>query len=168
MGAIREYSLDFPKRTIHLLNTFREQNIDYHYDVTLLMNCLLGLIVVAVENSNREKLMPGKVDNGLLSVLPENIKVRSGNKGLRSVNNDYLKALDKIELLKKIRNGIAHQNIKGLNEGGIWAGIKLWNINEAGQINFEMRLTTAQLYALATYIANHYLRKIKNRKYSKL
>lgn len=167
MGAIREYKLEFPQRTIHLLNSFRKKNVDYKYDVTLMMNCLLGLIVVAVENSKREKLMPGKVDKGLLAVLPTSIKVLSGKQGLRSVKSDYLQSVEKIELLKKIRNGIAHQNIIGLNENGIWSGIKLWNVNKAGNINFEMSLNTEQLYSLATYISTHYLKKINNQKYGK-
>jgi hypothetical protein len=167
MGAIREYKLEFPKRTINLLNSFREKNVDYRYDVTLMMNCLLGLVVLAVENSDRDKLMPGKVDNGLLSVIPDRIKVKRGKKGLNEIDSAYLKTLDKIAFLKRIRNGIAHQNIKGLNDHGIWAGIKLWNVNKAGEINFEMTLTTEQLYQLATYISTHYLKKLNNKKYGK-
>jgi hypothetical protein len=165
MGTIKEYKLEFPKRTIHLLDSFRKKQVDYRYDVTLMMNCLLGLIVLAVENSDRDKLMPGKVDSGLLKMLPDRIKIKRGNKGLQEVNADYLESLNKLELLKKIRNGIAHQNILGINEHGIWAGIKLWNINKSGEINFEMALSTEQLYSLATYISQHYLKKLNNKKH---
>jgi hypothetical protein len=167
MGAIREYKLEFPKRTIHLLNSFRSQQVDYKYDVTLMMNCLLGLIVVAVENSDRDKLMPGKVDDGLLAELPHRVKIKRGKNGLQEVDKDFLKSLNKLELLQKIRNGIAHQNITGLNENGIWAGIKLWNIDKAGDVNFEMRLSTEQLYNLATYISRHYFKKLDNKKHGK-
>lgn len=167
MGAIREYKLEFPKRTIYLLDSFRKQEVDYRYDVTLLMNCLLGLIVLAVENSDREKLMPGKVDTGLLEMLPHKVKYKRGKKGIQEVSADFLKSLDKLELLKKIRNGIAHQNILGINENGIWAGVKLWNINKSGEINFEMTLSTEQLYSLATYISKHYLKKQINNRHGK-
>lgn len=167
MGAIKEYEIEFPSRTIHLLESFRNGHIDYKYDVTLLMNCLLGLIVVAVENSDREKLMPGLVDKGLLSVLPKKVKVIRGLNGLTEVDSIYLSKLNKIEFLKKLRNGIAHQHIKGLNDHGIWAGIKLWNINNIGVINFEMTLTTQELYSLAKYIAEHYLKKTKKKKNGK-
>lgn len=158
MGAIREYPIEFPVRTLYLLDSFRKGKVDYRYDVTLMMNCLLGLIVVAVENSNRKNLMPGNVDQGLLSVLPQKIKLRRQNK-LVEVNSTYLKTIQKISLLKKIRNAIAHQNIKGINHNGIWAGVIFWNINELNLVNFEMTLSTDQLYNLATYISGHYLKK---------
>lgn len=70
MGAIKNYPIDFPKRTLELIDSFNKREINYRLDVTLLMNCLLGLIVIAVETSKREKLMPGKVDAGLLKLLP--------------------------------------------------------------------------------------------------
>lgn len=79
------------------------------------------------------------------------------------VDKEYLKTVDKMTLLKSLRNGIAHQNILASNKHGIWAGIVLWNLNRSNEKTFEIELETLQLTKLATYIANHYLiKKQKN------
>jgi hypothetical protein len=38
--------------------------------------------LLAVENSDRDKLMPGKVDDGLLAELPHRVKIKRGKKWL--------------------------------------------------------------------------------------
>lgn len=64
MGAVNNYNTEFPKRTLKLLKSFQDKKIDYKLNVTFLMNCLLGLIVTAVENSERRQLIVGNMEEG--------------------------------------------------------------------------------------------------------
>jgi hypothetical protein len=159
MGKIT-YDKEFVGRTIDLLDSFYSRNVNYELNATMLYNCMLGLIVTAVENANRNKLLKDKVDKGLLSVLPEDLKILKRNKiHLQSFKKEEIKSRSKIDFLKLLRNGIAHQNIEAKNENGKWIGVKIWNINRANKKNFEIELSNDEAYTLAKYIAQHYIKK---------
>ena len=157
MGAVNSYSTEFPKRTLKLLKSFQDKKIDYKLNVTFLMNCLLGLIVTAVENSERRQLITGNVDDDLLNLLPENIELKIGNWDLSILPKAALKTRGKLSILKKIRNAIAHQHLEPTNQNNNWTGVTLWNVNPQNEIDFRIKLTTAQLNSLATYITSNYL-----------
>lgn len=157
MGAVNNYNIEFPRRTLKLLQSFRDKKVDYNLNVTFLMNCLLGLIVTAVENSERQQLMAGNVDNDLLNLLPDNVEIKVGNHPLATFPKARLLTRGKLSVLKKIRNGIAHQHVNPHNNGNNWIGVTIWNVNPGGEIDFRLSLTTQQLHSLATYIAEHYL-----------
>jgi len=157
MGAVNNYNTEFPQRTLKLLKSFQDKKIDYKLNVTFLMNCLLGLIVTAVENSERRQLITGNVDDDLLNLLPENIELKIGNQDLSILPKATLKARAKLSTLKKIRNAIAHQHVEPTNQNNNWIGVTLWNVNPQNEIDFRIKLTTAQLNSLATYITSNYL-----------
>jgi len=157
MGAVNNYSTEFPKRTLKLLKSFQDKKIDYKLNVTFLMNCLLGLIVTAVENSERRQLIVGNVDDELLNLFPENVELKIGNQNLLALPKAVLKTRGKLSILKKIRNSIAHQHVEPDNRNNNWVGVTLWNITPQGEIDFRIELTTVQLNSLANYITNNYL-----------
>lgn len=157
MGAVNNYSTEFPKRTLKLLKSFQDKKIDYKLNVTFLMNCLLGLIVTAVENSERRQLIQGNVDDEMLGFLPDNIELKIGNQPLQVHPKTAVKNRGKLSTLKKIRNAIAHQHVEPDNQNNNWVGVTLWNVNPQNEIDFRIKLTTAQLNSLANYITNHYL-----------
>jgi len=157
MGAVNNYSTEFPKRTLKLLKSFQDKKIDYKLNVTFLMNCLLGLIVTAVENSERRHLITGNVDDEMLSFFPDNIELKIGNQALQSHPKAVLKSRGKLATLKKVRNSIAHQNVEPHNRNNNWIGVTLWNIHPRDGMDFRIELTTAQLNSLANYITQHYL-----------
>jgi len=157
MGAVNNYSTEFPKRTLKLLKSFQDKKIDYKLNVTFLMNCLLGLIVTAVENSERRQLIIGNVDDELLNFLPDNVELKIGNQPLLVHPKAVLKARGKLSTLKKIRNSIAHQHVEPHNQNNNWIGVTLWNVHPRDGMDFRIELTTAQLNSLASYITNHYL-----------
>ena len=157
MGEINNYSTEFPTRTLKLLNSFQEANIDYNLNVTFLMNCLLGLIVTAVENSNRRKLIKGNVDDQLLNFLPDELEFIISDQALSFHPKKLLKSKGKLSVLKKIRNGIAHQHVEPHNRNNNWVGVTLWNVTPKEEIDFRISLTTTQLNSLAIHITNNYL-----------
>lgn len=157
MGAVNNYSTEFPRRTLKLLESFQAKKIDYNLNVTFLMNCLLGLIVTAVENSERRQLITGNVDDEMLSFLPDNVELKIGNQDLQVHPKSILKTRGKLSTLKKVRNSIAHQHVEPHNRNNNWVGVTLWNVNPQNEIDFRIVLTTAQLNSLANYITRHYL-----------
>lgn len=157
MGAVNNYNTEFPKRTLKLLKSFQIKKIDYKLNVTFLMNCLLGLIVTAVENSERRELIVGNVDEELLNFLPENVELKIGKQALSVHPKTILNTRGKLSVLKKIRNAIAHQHVEPHNRNNNWVGVTLWNVTPQNEIDFRIELTTAQLNSLANYITNHYL-----------
>lgn len=157
MGAVNNYNTEFPKRTLKLLKSFQDKKIDYKLNVTFLMNCLLGLIVTAVENSERRQLIVGNVDDKLLNFLPDNVELKIGNQNLLVHPKSVLRTRGKLSILKKIRNSIAHQHVEPHNQKDYWVGVTLWNVNPQNEIDFRIKLTTAQLNSLANCITNHYL-----------
>lgn len=157
MGAVYNYSTEFPIRTLKLLKSFQSKKIDYNLNITFLMNCLLGLIVTAVENSERRQLITGNVDDELLSFLPDNVELKIGNQDLQVHPKSVLKTRGKLSTLKKVRNSIAHQHVEPHNRNNNWVGVVLWNVNPQNEIDFRIELTTAQLNSLANYITQHYL-----------
>ncbi len=161
MGAVHNYSTEFPKRTLQLLKSFQDKKIDYNLNVTLLMNCLMGLIVTAVENSERKQLITGNVDDELLNLFPDKVELVLGNQPLSVHPKVILKTRSKLSILKKIRNAIAHQHVEPHNKNDNWVGVTIWNEPQPGIINFRIELNTAQLNNLATFIANHYLQANK-------
>lgn len=157
MGAVDNYSVEFPRRTLKLLQSFEAKNIDYNLNVTFLMNCLLGLIVTAIENSERRQLINGNVDDEMLSFLPDNVELKVANQNLKEYPKSVLKTRGKLATLKKLRNSIAHQHIVPHNRNNNWVGVTLWNVHPRDGMDFRIELTTAQLNSLANYITNHYL-----------
>jgi hypothetical protein len=67
---------------------------------------------------------------------------------------------DLIWLLRKIRNGIAHQNIMPTSESDTWKGIRLWNHNPQGIKNFAIEFNISELRKFSKEIAERYLKSI--------
>lgn len=89
---------DFVVRTKEILEN--AGNEDFEYDVTLLINCLQGLICLPIENNKNEK-------------------------AFSEICVDKLRKLDVIEkectddkLYKSVRNAVAHMHIDPCNENG--------------------------------------------------
>lgn len=174
MSEIKNYKIDFVSRTKDLLN---ENFADFKHkdkEVTFLLNCLLGLIVNVTENEKKSRLtFKGKIDDNFISLLPDKVgfiikkrhskdltdesaKIIETNIGHKS----DLKSCDKFWFINKLRNGIAHQNIEGINEGKKWIGVRLWNTyNE--EKDFEIIFNIEQLKGLALRIADDYLKNNK-------
>lgn len=180
MGDIQCYPIEFVQRTYEIL----EKEYDYikekeDREVTFLMNCLLGLIVTVSEEENRKSnVFNGNIDDDFLALVPQKIGFLKmthvdtdtdlTNMGVTEWNvpvghwND-LKKIKKSWLLKKIRNGIAHQHIDGVNENGRWVGVRLWNEPVNNVKDFEIIFTIEQLRNFAIKISKKYLSEKKSK-----
>lgn len=161
------YNKDFVKRTRKLL----EINYDYFkekdLEVTFLMNCLLGLIIAISENKNFKKVLNNNIDDDFLSHLPEKmcfIKLNNTNINLEdcSKNNikfriskkEDLKSEEKKWFINKLRNGIAHQHIKEINNKGKWTGVEIWNeANNNNIIDFRISFLTKELRQFVLFLS---------------
>jgi hypothetical protein len=165
MSEIRDRN-DFIKRTKEIL----DQEYDYFKEnkdreVTFLLNCLLGTIVAVTES--KDKNLESKIDDEFLKLLPDEIGfIKTKNQGLYNISNtstnsiefivchkDNLKEKRKSWLLKKIRNGIAHLNIKWENEMGECKVIRLWNEPVPNIKDFEIVFTIQKLRNFAVELS---------------
>ena len=175
MSSIKNYKIEFVERTKELLNDNFSDFKDKDKEATFLLNCLLGLIVNVSENEKKSNLtFKGKIDDTFLSNLPDKIgftiKSRikndlseSGTTEIKTKvgHKNELKDQTKLWFVNKLRNGIAHQNIEGINEKDKWIGLKLWNTNN-DLIDFEIVFTIEELKNLAIKIADDYLASTKS------
>lgn len=178
MTKIENYKIEFVKRTIDLLdcNFSCFKHIDR--EVTFLLNCLLGLIVCVSENAKKSNTnFMKKIDDDFLKFIPEKIdfiiyKDKYKNNLINQNSNELkikngkkydLEKLTKLWFINKLRNGIAHQNIEGINENGKWVGIKIWN-EKNNLKDFEIIFTIEELKRLSIKIAKDYINdnKIKS------
>ena len=170
MSAIKNYKIDFVTRTKDLLNDNFSDFENKDKEVTFLLNCLLGLIVNVSENEKKSNLtIKGNIDEDFLSNIPDKIgfvikkqhKKDLTNTDLTDIQTKVghkteLKNYNKLWFVNKLRNGIAHQNIEGINDNHKWVGLRLWNTNNDVK-DFEVIFTIDELRKLALKIADEYL-----------
>jgi hypothetical protein len=180
MSEIKNYKIEFVERTKDLLNDNFSDFKNKNKEVTFLLNCLLGLIVIVSENEKKSNLtFNGKIDDDFLLNLPEKIgfTIKDSSKNNLTDGNltqiitkighkNDLKKHNKIWFVNKLRNGIAHQNIEGINDNGNWIGLKLWNTNN-NSTDFEIVFTIDELKKLALKIAEDYLLSTRSNKQQK-
>ena len=169
MGSIQSYQIEFIERTKDILTEDYHHFNDKDREVTFLMNCLLGLIVTVSEEENRKlKVFKGKIDDNFICLVPKKIGfVKEIQEDLTDMSVtklnvqvghwDDLKREDKFWFLNKIRNAIAHQNIKGMNENEKWVGVSLYNETNSKIKDFEITFTIEELRTFATKISEKYL-----------
>jgi hypothetical protein len=171
MGAIKNYKIDFIKRTKEILEENFQNFEEKDREVTFLLNCLLGLIVTISENEKTEKkVFKDNIDNDFLTMIPNKIgyvkrdrvdddltNVDLTELSVKVGHKKNLKGKNKLWLINKIRNGIAHQNIEGINENDRWIGVRLWNNTSASKKDFEIIFTIEELKNLAIALSDKYL-----------
>ena len=174
MGKITYYPIEFVGRTKDILQKDFHHFSEKDKEVTFLMNCLLGLIVAVSEEENRKlKVFKNKIDDDFLELVPKKIGFVDGTqvddnfdlteKSVTELNlpvghwDDLNGKKDKFWFLYKIRNAIAHQNIKGLNENEKWVGVSLYNKTKSKMKDFQITFTIENLREFAIGISEKYL-----------
>ena len=149
------------KQTKDLLNNLNPNSDEY---LTMLLNSLLSLIILPVEEIKRkprEKTFNIRINDfykiiGVTPIKFDPIKSvdKNGNiiKRNRTTNNFVI----------KLRNAIAHQNIK-VNEIEGKTYITLFNIFKSNNLkrgirDFEIKLSLVELRRLSLFIAESYLK----------
>jgi len=140
------FDIELITRTKQLLDTYKG-----YYTNTLLMNSLLSLIVLPQQYNARQRNL--SFMNQDLTKIREIDFVLNSPRFLfdpRRHNNDLK------NLMNRIRNGIAHQNIQVIGKNHEWATIIIEDKDKSGQVGLHLELTIEELKKLAIYIADEY------------
>ena len=68
------------------------------------------------------------------------------------------------QFLRKLRNGISHQNIEPINRNNQFVGVKIWNVTPKDVIDCQVELDRRSLHEFANFIANQYLHHISEQR----
>jgi hypothetical protein len=161
MGSIINTTFDteFIIRTQKLIKEYKGT-----YNITLLLNCLLGLIVVPSEFYNRKNQTFFKkpiTDYQEINGLTEEMLFNPTKRDRK--NNGFVQDQRTLNVfVKKIRNGIAHQRIECVEQRGKWTKVIIRDFNMANGQNVELELTWSikQLKKFSIFISNEYIKEI--------
>ena len=180
MGAIsvKNFDISFITRTKEIIEKYEDYSGGYEF--TLLINSLLGLLILPKEFSEQNKrkfkyeflkqpleTFPILVDifrNYTIDVYYEDGKAFKQKKfsfksGIKQIEIP-LQKISVEQLIRRIRNGIAHMNITPTQFDGKWDGIIIRNLKNYKYCNFETYLTYKELRDFALFIANKYEKTI--------
>ena len=161
------FDIEFIQRTLGNINAKGRPP----YQITMLVNCLLGLVVLPFEMdvSNRRKI---KLFNKNIVDVPI-IKELTKDEYFHPTSYDRAqgrfksKPLTIYNLLKCIRNSIAHHRIYCLPEDGKWRSVRLYDIQDkytqdnvnGGKPHLELEIvwTIKQLRAFCDFVCEAYL-----------
>lgn len=189
---LKDYPREFVERTIRLLKEGSECMSKKGLEVTFFLNCLLGLIIATLENldkCNSGFFQKRLTEDEIILYLPKKV----GQINFKETFKKYVEEINKKSLigqldekiyfdtevnietyknvknltlekfLKKIRNGVAHQNIMPVNENGDWKGLRIWNFDRNGIKDFEIEFKINELKSFAIFIAERYLLELNSR-----
>ena len=146
-----QYDVELIRRTKRLLETYNGT-----FNITLLMNSLLSLIVLPQQHNTRIRRLPFM--NQDLNNIPEIAFILNSPNFVfdrRNFNNDLK------NLLTRIRNGISHQRIEAISENNQWKGVIIED-GIGNNVGLHLELTILQVRTLAFYIADKYLEEVGN------
>lgn len=146
-----KYDIELIRRTKELIQSYNGK-----YNLTLLMNGILSLIVLPQQHNSRIRKL--KFMNQNLDEIPDIEFVLNSSNFLfdpRNFNQDLK------NLLNRIRNGIAHQRIEAISEGNKWKGVIIEDYDRNNNLGLHLELTTAELRRLSFYVADKYLKELE-------
>ncbi|MFY0482278.1 HEPN family nuclease [Flavobacterium sp. PLA-1-15] len=163
MGEIKNeiFDVEFITRTKKVISAYKGT-----YNITLLLNCLLGLIVLPSEYYNRRAKTFFNTEianipelNGLLNNGTFNPTKRKKDQWVQDKHTFK-------NLIKKVRNAVSHQQIQCVGNNGKWESVTLQDINSFNQNNIELEVTwtTKELRKFALFVADTYLNEIEKEK----
>lgn len=135
---------DFVFRTRELLLEYDQNHIWEWKEFTLLINCALWIIVFIQERWKRKELKNSD------DFLREKISNISELSFLHEI--DYIRDKNLASFLEKLRNSIAHINIKSNNTDTNWESVELRDT-----CSRSITFTYHQLKTIIMYLADKYL-----------
>lgn len=145
MAEFENFQYDFVFRTRQIV---QDIPADYCYDVTLLLNCLLGLMAYPIEVKKAD--VDG--DDNALKFTSSCVKKA------RDLGTDIKTERDDVKFFTALRNAIAHAYITPHPSGSKVSSITLQDRPiRKPDFNFQITFTISALKELALYIADQYL-----------
>ena len=168
-----QFDVEFIKRTLANVGSKKKPP----YEVTMLINCLLGLVVTPFEIDYSKRRRVKLFEKNIADV--PSIKELMTDAYFHPTSYDRnercfkSKPLTVYNLLKCIRNSIAHHRIFCLPEDGKWRSVRLYDIQEkntennvvGGKPHLELSLvwTIEQLKKFCDFICKIYLLETESR-----
>lgn len=154
MARIQDFGTEFVQRTRLLLTEYKGE-----YKLSNALNCMLGLIVLPNERLEQNN---DAIWDTLLENIPEmaNLHINAFDP-IRNIRRGRITYYPKTlrYFLKKVRNGIAHQNIAPINTNKRFTGVTIWNYFGANKNNMDLNieLNRSELKRFALFVAEKYL-----------
>jgi hypothetical protein len=150
MGSYKEvYEIEFITRTQKIINDYNKRKSGYK--LTLLLNCLVGLIILPDQRMGFGKPPLWDIE---INQIPLFQTAKINPKW--SSNTKHTLA----QFLRKLRNGIAHQHINPINRNNHFVGVKIWNVTPQNITDCEVEFNRHSLHEFANFIADQYLHHI--------
>ncbi|MDR0436882.1 MAG: hypothetical protein LBH22_01120 [Bacteroidales bacterium] len=160
MGAYEKQNLDFVKRTKKITEQYKEYG--GNFDVTLLLNCLVGLLIIPYEDLRRklpEKLPEKIIDRENWGISEHDISIildRDGMEERKSVKN----------VAKHLRNSIAHYEFMAFPDEE--ANIKTIRFEDRLRlsphewiVSFEAIISIVNLRIFVNKLSEYYINEIE-------
>jgi hypothetical protein len=147
------FEVEFVERTQSILIEYAGE-----YKLTNLLNCMIGLVILPNERAQNDFPALWERDIKDIPIFSDlKIKIFNPIKGKDKITGttEYFATTLKI-FLKKLRNGIAHQNIEPINENDLFVGAVFRN-KIYGVVDFEVEFRRRELETFANFVANQYL-----------
>lgn len=152
MAEFEKFQYDFVFRTRQIV---QDIPADYCYDVTLLLNCLLGLMAYPIEVENIKETIKHKEDPNF-----DNVKKFTSScvKKARDLGTGIKTERDDVKFFTALRDAIAHGYITPHPSDSKASKITLEDRPYRNpHSDFEITFTIPALKELALYIADQYL-----------
>jgi len=137
MGAIKndKFDIQFIERTKKIIEDYNGT-----YNITLLLNCLLGLIVLPSEFYGRRSRTFFNTDIYKMTELQELVNGITFNPTKRTNKKWVSDKKNLRNLIKKVRNGVSHQQIECGEDNGTWRHIVIRDFNIYNNNNLELEV----------------------------
>ena len=147
--GIKHFDKEFVERTKSIVQT--QCKDDFEYDVTLLLNCMLGLVSLPIERTK-----PGQ--NSFKQECVNELK----NMGVIVNSTDDDKAF------RTVKNALLHMNIAPKNKDGVIDSIIIKDRRDRrSSFHTELQFTAPQLREFALFVADKHLERYANKTSSK-
>ena len=139
---IKYFDKEFVERTKEIVQTQCKE--DFKHDVTLLLNCLLGLVSLPTERTN-----------GYGVSFKQECVNKLINLGVIMISTDDDKTF------RTLKNALSHMNVSPQNANGAGDSIRVWDRrNSKSPIHTELCFTVPQLKEFALFVADKHLERL--------
>jgi len=154
-----DFDIEFIERTQKIIREYKGE-----FEVSLLLNCLMGLIIFPNEFSRKYELnfLDQKTDevDVIKNIISKSDSIFNPKKRKRKQIKNEKKNVR--VFLRKLRNGFEHANITTINDKEKWIGLI---VEDKGLYidnipDLKVNITSDELRELAIYLSNEYQKNI--------
>lgn len=138
---MKNFNKEFVQRTKEIVTDLCQD--DFKYDVTLLLNCLLGLVSLPTERTARG-----------VDIFQTDCVKKLKDMGV------VMKSTSDEQTFRTVKNALSHMYIEPCNEGGNIEQIILKDrISRTAPVHTELKFSVENLKEFALYVADKHLKR---------